>query len=71
MTDISTAAPTNVQRLRLPLGGLARLAIGASIKAMPRLIGVALSMAYVDPYTSLRRPQIVPDDDLEGRDPKW
>jgi len=29
-------------------------------------------MTYVDPYASLRRrPPIVPDDGLEGRDPNW
>jgi hypothetical protein len=71
MTDISTTAPTtrrpDLPRLRFP-----RLAVGASLDGISRLIGNALIMAYVDPYTgSGRRQQIVPDDDLEGRDPDW
>ncbi|ANT53574.1 hypothetical protein [Mesorhizobium amorphae] len=68
MTDISTAAPTTVRRLNLPRLSFPRLEIGASLAAM----GDALNMAYVAPYTSLRRqPQVLPDDDLEGRDPTW
>ncbi|UVC11552.1 hypothetical protein IHQ71_13785 [Rhizobium sp. TH2] len=72
MTDISTTAPRTIRHLKLPRLSLPWLAIGASINAMPLLMGDALRMAYVDPYTSLRRqPRIVPDDDLEGRDPDW
>ena len=72
MTDISTSprSPSDAlacQRLSFP-----RLAIGASLAAISGLMGDALKMAYVDPYTSRRRqPQVVPDDDLEGRDPSW
>ena len=72
MTDISTTAPITIRRLNLPRPSFPRLAIGASLAAISGLMGDALKMAYVDPYTSLRRrPQIVPDDDLEGRDPNW
>ena len=72
MTDISTIAPITVRRLSLPRPSLPRLAIGASLVAISGLLGDAFKMAYVDPYTSLgRRPQVVPDDDLEGRDPTW
>ncbi|CAN7301627.1 hypothetical protein [Rhizobium sp. LjRoot254] len=71
MTDISTTAPTTIRRLRLLQPSVPRLAIGASMKAISRLIGDAFGMAYVDPYNSLRRQQIMPDDDLEGRDPNW
>jgi hypothetical protein len=70
MADISTTAPITVRRLNLPRLGFPRLEIGASLAAISGLVGDALKMAYVDPYTS-RRPQIASDDDLEGRDPTW
>jgi hypothetical protein len=71
MTDILTTAPITIRSIKLPRLSVPWRAIGASLEAIPGLIGNALNMAYVDPYTSLRRPQIVPDDDLEGRDPNW
>ena len=72
MTDISTPAPITVRRLNLPGLSFPRLEIGASLAAISGLVGDALNMAYVDPYTSLRpQPQVVPDDDFEGRDPTW
>ncbi|CAN7348085.1 hypothetical protein LJR234_002095 [Mesorhizobium amorphae] len=72
MTDISAAAPITVRRLNLLRLSFPRLEIGASLAAISGLVADALNMAYVDPYTSLRRqPQVVPDDDLEGRDPTW
>ena len=72
MTDISTTAPITIRRLNLPRLCFPRLEIGASIAAISGLASDALNMAYVAPYTSLRRqPQVVPDDDLEGRDPTW
>lgn len=70
MTDIPTIAPTALSR-----SGSQRpfiLRIGASLAAISVLLGKAFSMAYVDPYTGhRRRPQVVPDDDLDGRDPDW
>ncbi|MBA1140219.1 hypothetical protein [Mesorhizobium neociceri] len=46
--------------------------IGASLAAIFSLVAEALTMAYAAPYTSRRRqPQVIPDDDLEGRDPNW
>lgn len=72
MTDISTTAPTTIRRLNQPRLSFPRPAIGASLAAISGLVGNAISMGYVEPYTSLRRqPRIVPDDDLEGRDPTW
>jgi hypothetical protein len=72
MTDISAAAPITVRRLNLPRPSFPRLAIGASLAGMFSLVGDALNMAYVAPYSSIRRrPRVVPDDDLEGRDPTW
>lgn len=71
MTDISTT-PITIRRLSLPRLCLPRLEVGASLAAIPGLVSDALNMAYVAPYTSLRRqPQVVPDDDLEARDPTW
>jgi hypothetical protein len=72
MADISTTTPITIRRLKLPRLSFRRLAIGASLNAIAGLMGDAVNMAYVAPYTSLRRQgQIVPDDDLEGRDPTW
>jgi hypothetical protein len=72
MTDIATTGPITIRRLDLPRLSFPTLEIGASLAAISGLVGDALNMAYVDPYTSLRRqPQVVPDDDLEGRDPTF
>jgi hypothetical protein len=69
MTD---TAPITSRRLSLPRLSFPRLAIGASLNAVFGLLGDALKMAYVDPYTSLpRKPHVIPDDDLEGRDHTW
>ena len=70
MTDISTIAPITIRGLDLPRPSFPRLGISASLAAISGLLGDALNMALVDPYTSRRRPpQVVPD--LEGRDPSW
>lgn len=72
MADISTSAPTTVRRLGPSRLSFPRLTVGASLDAISGLIGDVFSMAYVAPYTSLhRQPHVVPDDDLEGRDPTW
>ena len=71
MTDMSTTTPTTIRRLILPRPGFPRLGIGATLTAMFGLLGDAFKMAYVDPYASHRRQPVVPDDDLEGRDPDW
>ena len=72
MTDISTAAPITIRRLNLSRLSFAWLNFGASLAAISGLVADAFNMAYVAPNTSLRRqPQVVPDDDLEGRDPTW
>jgi len=72
MADISTTALINIRRLKLPRLGFPRLAIGATLNAICGVMGDAFKMAYLDPYTGLRRqPPIVPDEDLEGRDPNW
>ena len=72
MADIPTAAPITVRRLNLPRLSVPRLGIGASLVAISGLVADAFNMGYVAPNTSLRRqPQVVPDDDLEGRDPTW
>jgi hypothetical protein len=72
MTDISTIAPITIRRLNLPQLSSSRLGIGASLAAIAGLVGDALNMVYVAPYTSLAgQSRVVPDDDLEGRDPTW
>ncbi|MDQ6433649.1 hypothetical protein RB623_06250 [Mesorhizobium sp. LHD-90] len=70
MTDISADAPITVRRSDLQQPSIPMLRIGASLAAISALLGDALKMAYVDPYTS-HRPHIAPDDGLEGRDPEW
>jgi hypothetical protein len=72
MADMSTKAPITVRRLSLPRPNFPKLAIGASLAAICGVMSDALKLAYVAPYSSLRRqPQIVPDEDLGGRDPNW
>jgi hypothetical protein len=72
MTDIPTTAAITVRRLIRLRPSFPRLEIGASLAAIFGLVGDALKMAYVAPYTSRRRqPEVARDDDLEGRDPTW
>jgi hypothetical protein len=72
MIDNSPITPTTTRRHGLPRLGFPRLAIGASLIAMSRLIGDAFTMAYVAPYNSRRQSQVVvPEDDLGGRDANW
>lgn len=72
MTNIFTTAPITIRRLDLRRLNFPRLKIGASLHAIAGLLGDAFNMAYVAPYTDVRRrSQIAPDDDLEGRDPNW
>lgn len=72
MTDIIPTAPILIRRASLPRPGLPRIGIGASLHAIARLLGHALDLAYVAPYSSLQgRPPGIPDDDSEGRDPNW
>ncbi|RUW72571.1 MULTISPECIES: hypothetical protein [unclassified Mesorhizobium] len=72
MAEISTTTPITIRRLSLPRPDFPRLAIGALLAAMSNLVGDALNMAYVAPYSSrVGRPRAVPDNDLEGRDPNW
>ncbi|AZO15707.1 hypothetical protein EJ069_13860 [Mesorhizobium sp. M2A.F.Ca.ET.043.05.1.1] len=71
MADIITT-PTSDRRFKLARLSFPRLAIGASLSAISRLVGDALKTAYVDPYATLgRQSQVGPDDNLEGRDPTW
>ncbi len=72
MTDISKSAPITNRRSNLQQLSIPTLRIAVSLAAISALLGDAFKMAYVDPYTShRRRPQALPDDDLEGRDPTW
>ena len=72
VADFSTIVPISIRRSNCQRISSPTLRIRALLAAIPVLLGDAFSMAYVDPYTSLRhQPQIVPDYDLEGRDPAW
>lgn len=72
MTGISAIAPIAICRSNLRRLDILTLRIGASLAAISALLGDAFKMAYVDPYTSRsRRLLVVPDDELEGRDPDW
>ena len=72
MADISTVPPKAIRRSNLQRLNISMLGIGASLAAICSVMSDALKMAYVEPYTThRRRPQVVPDDDLDGRDPSW
>ncbi|TIW93873.1 MAG: hypothetical protein E5V59_14540 [Mesorhizobium sp.] len=69
MTDMPTPI---IRRLNLSKLSFGWLKIGASLAAMSSLVADAHKVAYVAPHASRRRqPEVVPDDDLEGRDPTW
>ncbi|TIN16679.1 MAG: hypothetical protein E5Y51_13245 [Mesorhizobium sp.] len=71
MVDISTIAPIAIRCSDLQLVKPA-LKIGASLVAIFALLADAFNMAYVAPFAGHgRRPQVVPEDDLNGRDPTW
>ena len=72
MADISTRAPIAVRRSNLQRLNIPTFRVAASLAALSVLLGDAFKMAYVDPYIGRsRQPQVVPDDDLDGRDPTW
>ena len=72
MTDIISTAPISIRCSSLPRPSMPKIGIGAALEAITGLLGRAFNLAYVDPYTSLQRqPPIIPDNDLEGRDPNW
>ena len=69
MTDIIITTPIAIRRpgLQLP-----KLAIGRAISEISNSIVQAFEMAYVAPFSAMqRKPSIIFDEDLEGRDPKW
>ena len=72
MADISAKVPITIRRFSHPWPSFPRLGIGASLREIFSLWNDAIKLAYMDPYTSLRRqPEVAPDDDLKGRDPNW
>ena len=72
MTDLITSAPLTIRHLRLPRKRFHKLGIGATITAVSTSITEAICMAYVEPFNALRRrPSILNDFDLKGRDPNW
>jgi hypothetical protein len=72
MTDLTTSGPLTMGHLRLPRIRFHKLGIGATIAAVSTSITEAIRMAYVEPFNALwRRPSILNDFDLKGRDPNW
>lgn len=72
MSDIISTIPIAIRSPSLPRLGLRRIGVGAALAAIAGLFGHALNLAYVDPFAGLqRRPPVIPDNDLEGRDPDW
>ena len=72
MTYISSNAPIIIPRPKLPRLSFPTLGIGALIAAIPGSLGDVFKMAYVAPYAGhQRRPEVAPDEALEGRDPSW
>jgi hypothetical protein len=67
MTDISTNVPIAV---RSSDPQRPRFGLRAQFAAMFATFGEALRMAYVEPYAN-RRPEVAPDEELGGRDPRW
>jgi hypothetical protein len=72
MTDIISTAPIPIRDSSPPRFRLRRIGAGAALGAIAGLLSQAFNLAYVDPYSSLqRKPTVIPDNDLEGRDPNW
>ena len=72
MTDINITTAISLHRLSLPRLEFPKLGIGRVISEISNSIVQAFEMAYVAPFSALqRKPSIVFDEDLEGRDPNW
>ena len=72
MTDIIITTPISLRRPSLPRLELPKLGIGRVISEVSNSIVQAFEMAYVAPFSSMqRKPSIVFDEDLEGRNPDW
>jgi hypothetical protein len=72
MTDITNTTPISLRRLSLPRLELPKLGIGTAVSVMSEAVMRAFEMAYVAPFSAMqRKPSIVFDEDLEGRDPNW
>ena len=72
MTDIIITTPISLRRPSLPRLELPKLGIGRVISEISNSILQAFEMAYVAPFSAMqRKPSIVFDEDLEGRDPNW
>ena len=72
MADISIRALIAVRRSNLQRLNIPTFRVAASLAALSVLVGDAFKMAYVDSYIGRsHQPQVVPDGDLDGRDPTW
>ncbi len=72
MTDMITTHPITIHqpspvRLQFP-----NLGIGQACESMCLAIMQAFTMAYVPPFSAMqRKPSVVFDEDIEGRDHDW
>ena len=72
MKVLTHNAPLSIRQFRLPRLRLPKLGLTATIAAAPTGMTQAYSMAYVEPFKNRqRRPLVLSDADLEGRDPNW
>jgi hypothetical protein len=72
MTAIITDAPIANCPLKLPRLRFPKFGIGVLLAATPSSLGSAFTMAYLDPYASPRRhPEVLPNEDLDGRAASW
>ena len=71
MTDIITN-PIATRSWGLPHIRLSKLGIGCTFSAISEATMQAFEMAYVAPFKTMqRKPSIIFDENLEGRDPNW
>lgn len=71
VTDSAPIVPIPLRRSGSQPLNVSGFGVGAALAAIPRLLGDAFKMAYVDPYAGRRGPRVLPDDAPEGRDPDW
>jgi hypothetical protein len=71
MTDITTITPISIRRFALSRPRLPRLGIAISLNEIAWLVGDALNLVLVDPFSRHSNPPVTFSEDLEGRDPNW
>jgi len=72
MKSLVNVAPLSIRLLRLPRVGFPMLGISATMSDVFTCIRRAICLAYIEPFTVHRRPDVrVSDFDLDGLDPNW